>query len=50
MPGNAEIAKETIEQFIKIQDYMVLAKEENAAKTYGKLKKVYLSLKHYYML
>ncbi|MDE7205140.1 MAG: hypothetical protein K2O91_25300 [Lachnospiraceae bacterium] len=45
MPGNAEIAKETIEQFIKIQDYMVLAKEENAAKTYGKLKKEYLSLK-----
>ncbi|MDE5824325.1 MAG: hypothetical protein K2N44_09065 [Lachnospiraceae bacterium] len=45
MPSNAEIAKETIEQFIKIQDYMILAKEENATKTYDKLKKEYLSLK-----
>lgn len=30
MPGNAEIAKDTIEQFKKIQQYMVLAKKENA--------------------
>lgn len=29
----------------KIQDYMVLAKEEKATKTYEKLKKEYLSLK-----
>ena len=39
MPNNAEIAKDTIEQFKKIQDYMVLAKEEHAVKTYDKLKK-----------
>ena len=45
MPGNAEIAKDTLEQFKKIQDYMALAKEENAVKTYEKLKKEYLSLK-----
>lgn len=45
MPSNAEIAKDTIEQFNKIQDYMVLAKEEKATKTYEKLKKEYLSLK-----
>ena len=45
MPSNAEIAKDTIEQFKKIQDYMVLAKEEEATKTYEKLKKEYLSLK-----
>ena len=32
MPSNAEIAKDTIEQFKKIQDYMVLAKEEEATK------------------
>ena len=45
MPGNAEIAKDTLEQIKKIQDYMALAKEENAVKTYEKLKKEYLSLK-----
>ena len=44
MPNNAEIAKDTIEQFKKIQDYMVLAKEEHAVKTYDKLKREYLSL------
>ena len=45
MPSNAEIAKDTLEQFKKIQDYMALAKEENATKTYDKLKQEYLSLK-----
>ena len=45
MPSNSEIAKDTLEQFKKIQDYMALAKEENATKTYDKLKKEYLSLK-----
>ena len=45
MPSNAEIAKDTLEQFKKIQDYMALAKEANAVKTYEKLKKEYLSLK-----
>ncbi len=45
MPSNAEIAKDTIEQFKKIQDYMILAKEENAVKTYNRLKREYLSLK-----
>lgn len=45
MPGNAEIAKDTIEQFKKIQDYMMSAKKENAAETYAILKREYLSLK-----
>ena len=45
MPSNAEIAKDTFEQFKKIQDYMILAKEENAVKTYDRLKREYLSLK-----
>lgn len=45
MPSNAEIAKDTIEQFKKIQRYMALAKEENALKTYAELKEEYISLK-----
>lgn len=45
MPDNAEIAKDTIEQFKKIQRYMMSAKKENADKTYAILKEEYLSLK-----
>ena len=45
MPSNAEIAKDTIEQFKKVQRYMVIAKKENAAETYAELKSDYLSLK-----
>lgn len=45
MPSNAEIAKDTIEQFKKIQRYMAAAKEENASKTYAELKDEYISLK-----
>ncbi len=45
MPNNAEIAKTTIEDFREIQRYMVIAKEENAEKTYAELKKKYISLK-----
>lgn len=45
MPNGLEIIKPAIEDFKKIQDYMILAKEENAEKTYAKLKDEYLSLK-----
>ena len=45
MPNNAEIAKTTIDDFREIQRYMVLAKEENAEKTYAELKDKYLALK-----
>lgn len=45
MPNGLEITKAAIEDFKKIQDYMILAKEENAEKTYAKLKDEYLSLK-----
>lgn len=45
MPNGLEIAKAAIDDFIKIQQYMQLAKEENATKTYAALKKEYLSLK-----
>lgn len=45
MPSNAEIAKDTIEQFKKVQRYMVSAKKEEAKETYQILKEEYLSLK-----
>lgn len=45
MPNNAEIAKTTIDDFREIQEYMMIAKKENATETYGKLKKKYISLK-----
>lgn len=45
MPNSLEIAKAAIDDFKEIQEYMALAKKENASETYAKLKKKYLSLK-----
>lgn len=45
MPNGLEIMKAAIDDFKEIQEYMLLAREENAEKTYAKLKKKYLSLK-----
>lgn len=45
MPNDIEIAKAAIDDFKKIQKYMILAREENAVKTYAELKEEYLSLK-----
>lgn len=45
MPDSLEITKAAIDDFKEIQEYMLLAKEEKAEKTYAKLKKKYLSLK-----
>lgn len=45
MPNGLEIIKAAIDEFKEIQEYMQLAKEENAQRTYAKLKKKYLSLK-----
>ncbi len=45
MPNGLEITKAAIDDFKKIQDYMIIAKEENAVRTYEKLKDEYLSLK-----
>lgn len=45
MPSNAEIIKNALDDFKRVQDYMITAKEENATKTYVKLKKDYLTLK-----
>lgn len=44
---NLEITQKAMEDFKKIQEYMVLAKEENSTKTYAKLKKEYLYLKSF---
>ena len=40
-----EVAKAAIDDFKKIQRYMLLAKKENATETYAELKEEYLSLK-----
>lgn len=45
MPTSAEIVKTAVDDFKKIQKYMILAKEEHAVKTYAELKDEYLSLK-----
>ena len=43
--NGAEIMKNAIDEFKNIQEYMMLAKEENAVRTYAKLKDQYLLLK-----
>ena len=45
MPTGVEVAKAALDNFMKIQEYMQLAKKENAIETYAKLKDEYLSLK-----
>ena len=45
MPSGIEVTRDAIEQFQKIQRHMLIAKEENATKTYESLKDDYLSLK-----
>ena len=44
MPGGAEIIRDTVNEFQKVQAHMKNAREENA-KTYEGLKKDYKSLK-----
>ena len=43
--NNGEIIQRGLEDFEKVQRYMVIAKEENATRTYESLKSDYLSLK-----
>lgn len=43
--NNAEILKNAMDDFKKIQNYMLVAREENAINTYNVLKDEYLSLK-----
>lgn len=45
MPSGLEIIKAALDEFKKIQEYMILAKKENAAETYAKMKDEYLTLK-----
>ena len=45
MPNGLEITKAAIDDFKKIQEYMLLAKKENATETYAKLKDEYLTIK-----
>lgn len=42
MPNGLEIAKAAIEEFTEIQEYMILAKKENAVETYARLKEISL--------
>ena len=43
--NSAEIIKNAMDDFKKIQTYMLIAKEEKAIRTYNTLKDEYLSLK-----
>ncbi|MCI8615855.1 hypothetical protein D7V94_04680 [Parablautia intestinalis] len=45
MPSGIEVIKQALDDFSKIQEYMFLARKENATETYAKLKKEYLTLK-----
>lgn len=45
MPPGIEVAKQALDDFKKIQEYMLSAKKENATETYAKLKKEYQTLK-----
>lgn len=45
MPGGIEVTKQALDDFRKIQKYMLLAKKESADKTYAELKEEYLTLK-----
>lgn len=45
MPSGIEVTKAALDDFKKIQEYMILAKKENATETYAKLKDEYLTIK-----
>lgn len=45
MPNGAKIIRDALNDFQKVQKRMLLAKEENAMKTYADLKDDYVSLK-----
>ena len=43
MPSNGEIIERSINDFQKVQAHMLIAKEENATRTYESLKSDYLT-------
>lgn len=45
MPTGIEVTKQALDDFKKIQEYMLLAKKESAVETYAKLKDEYLTIK-----
>ncbi len=45
MPTGIETTKQALDDFKKIQRYMILAKKENATETYEELKEEYLTIK-----
>lgn len=45
MPTGIETTRQALDDFAKIQRYMLVAKEEGATKTYAILKKEYLTIK-----
>ena len=45
MPSGIEVTKQALDDLKKIQKYMMLAREENAEKTYAELKEEYLTIK-----
>ena len=45
MPTGIEATKQALDDFQKIQRHMLIAKEENAIKTYESLKDDYLTIK-----
>ncbi|MCM1193378.1 MAG: hypothetical protein NC123_03430 [Butyrivibrio sp.] len=45
MPTGIEVIKAALDDFKKIQEYMLLARKENATETYTKLKDEYLTIK-----
>lgn len=45
MPTGIEVTKAALDDFKKIQEYMLLAKKENAVETYAKLRDEYLTIK-----
>lgn len=45
MPSDIEVTKAALDDFAKVQRRMLLAKEENAERTYNDLKEEYVTLK-----
>ncbi len=45
MPTGMEVTKQALDDFKKIQKYMLLAREERAERTYAELKEEYLTIK-----
>ena len=45
MPADIEVTKAAPDDFKKIQEYMLLARKENATETYTKPKNEYLAIK-----